>query len=59
MHNFHPLEIVCCGSETQLQVGQKLYKLTLGVWGVKLRIYLEHSKILHIFTALHLLYDMF
>ena len=28
MSNFHPLEVVDRGSETQLQVGEKLNKLT-------------------------------
>ena len=28
MHNFHPLEVVGRGSETQLQVGENLNKLT-------------------------------
>ena len=29
---FHPLEIVVCGSETQLQVGENFNKIT---WRVK------------------------
>ena len=29
MSNFHPLEVVNRGSETQLQVGEKLNKITL------------------------------
>ena len=28
MSNFHPLEVVCRGSDTQLQVGEKLNKVT-------------------------------
>ena len=28
MSNFHPLEVVSRGSETQLQVGEKLNELT-------------------------------
>ena len=31
MSNFHPLEVVDCGSETQLQVGEKLNEIT-GDW---------------------------
>ena len=27
MSKFHPFEVVCRGSETQLQVGEKLYKI--------------------------------
>ena len=29
MVNFHPLEIVCRGSETQFQVGENLFILAL------------------------------
>ena len=29
MTNFHPLEVVCRGSETQLQVGENLSYLTI------------------------------
>ena len=28
MSNFHPLEVVCRGSETQLQVGENLNMIT-------------------------------
>ena len=28
LSNFHPLEVVCRGSETQLQVGENLNKIT-------------------------------
>ena len=28
MHNFHPLEVVGRGNETQLQMGENLNKLT-------------------------------
>ena len=31
MSIFHPLEVVDCGSETQLQVGEKLNEIT-GDW---------------------------
>ena len=31
MSNFHPLEVVGRGSETQLQVGENLNKLTLAL----------------------------
>ena len=33
MSNFHPLEVVDRGSETQLQVGENLNKLTTKVKG--------------------------
>ena len=35
MSNFHQLEVVGRGSETQLQVGENLKKITLGVSHVK------------------------
>ena len=35
LSNFHPLEVVCRGSETQLQVGENLNNLIFSASSVK------------------------
>ena len=41
LRNFHPLEVVGRASETQLQVGKKLNKITERVKGYSVRYYLS------------------